>query len=557
MPFGRSAEPGSIRGYEYGCLAPVEGEQVAVDAMHRRLSLWNRLVEMERKYQSDLEAILAPHLPPEGGVTAEESRAARRAAFKLPEVRAAVAELDRTLYQSARTACRESGLFWCNYESVLVDFLSARRRPGELRFHAWRNEIGKVTVRWQTGLPVPALFGTDTRAQVDPVPELAWTSPVRAERRRLARTTLRVRVASENRKPVWLVLPMVMHRPLPADGLVREISVLRERVGLSWRWKAVMVVETPSGQPVQPRGSGVVAVDIGWRKLADGLRVCAWADDRGGAGDLVLPERWIREMVKTHDIRSIRDQRFNLARDTLAGQLSTFDGDVPVWLREAMGTLRQWRSPARLAGLYLRWRTERFNGDGEMFADLESWYRRERHLYEYEANLRDQLIRSRREMYRRFAADLAGRYAEVVIEEFDIAGVARVKKRRVSGEVVAGKGSDLPDAARHQRVLAAPSVLRLAIRNACEREGVRIRTVPAAYTTLVCHVCGSLERFDAAGELVHRCSACGAVWDQDVGAARNLLDPDFSQKVPGLEQKTGLRNGMDATSGGSGRNGGN
>src|SRR5690606_20002748 len=106
----------------------------------------------------------------------------------------------------------------------------------------------------------------------------------------------------------------------------------------------------------------------------------------------------------------------------------------------------------RLAALALRWRQERFAGDEAGYTLVETWRKRDRHLWEYEANLRDQLLARRREQCRRFAAHLARTYGEIVLEDFDLRQVASGDGRE---EQYAG--------ARHQRQLANVAGLRQAI----------------------------------------------------------------------------------------------
>lgn len=45
---------------------------------------------------------------------------------------------------------------------------------------------------------------------------------------------------------------------------------------------------------------------------------------------------------------------------------------------------------------------------------------KQRHLYEWVGNLRDQVLKRRREIYRVFAAQLAKRYHTVLREDFDL-----------------------------------------------------------------------------------------------------------------------------------------
>jgi transposase len=112
---------------------------------------------------------------------------------------------------------------------------------------------------------------------------------------------------------------------------------------------------------------------------------------------------------------------------------------------------------------------------------------------------------------------VARTYAEVVLEDFDLRGVAQVKED--DGEKASG--ADLPPAARRMRQWIAPSTLRLAILSACAREGVTVTMRKAAYTTDTCAACGN--RQEVGPELVWRCRACGREHDQDFNAARVLL----------------------------------
>lgn len=511
MPFGRKA--GAIRAYEFGCLGPIQGESDAIEAMHGRVRLWNQLVELDHRYDELRKAIIAPHVT---GTDEAEQRAQRKAAYKREDVKASLKELDKQEYEEARALWLASGLYWCNHEEVKLAWQQARHKPGALRFHAWLRERGKVTVRWQSGLPVADAFVDNLQLRLAPVDEVAYISPIRAERRRAARSVVSIRVASEDRKPVWLTLPCVLHRQLPPDGVIRSASILRERIATYYRWKLVVLVEQGASKAAMspcPR-NGAVGIDIGWRRLPSGLRVAYWHDDEGRNGEIRLPERWLVGMCQVENLRGIRDTAFNVVRTELAAWLKQQE-QLPAWLREATEHISQWRAIGRLAGLCLRWREQRFEGDGTIFPQLEEWRRRDKHLYEYEGNLRDRLLRQRREQYRIFAAGLARQYSEVRLEEFDLRPIARVKDN--------GKGKELPEAARHYRQWAAVSTLRLAIENACKREGVNLVKVDAMNTTRRCQACGAVDVFDAARILSPTCPECGMIIDQDWRAAINIL----------------------------------
>jgi hypothetical protein len=71
---------------------------------------------------------------------------------------------------------------------------------------------------------------------------------------------------------VWLELPVVLHRPLPADGTIRSASVICERVGSRERWRLLITVAQPERAI---RQGPAVALDLGWRLLPHGLRVAS------------------------------------------------------------------------------------------------------------------------------------------------------------------------------------------------------------------------------------------------------------------------------------------
>ena len=441
--------------------------------------------------------------------------------------------------EAVKDARRSSGLWWYNWDDVCNDYETARQRvlkdrargkPASLRFHGFDGS-GKAVVRLRErgtagrwGMPVENVFRANSLFWIEPVSAEAWEHPVRSVRRKAARTVAYFNVGSDARHPAWVVLPMVMHRPLPPDGVVREASVVRRRVGRRFRYTLTVTVEIPDAKAA-PRGDGVVAVDLGWRKMREEsdrtpgpgeVRACYWADDRGGCGEFRLPERMVDNFLQLRRLRSVRDILFDEAKAVLARFLET--PGIPRWLREEAAGVGRWRSQARMVRLLRRWEQERFPGDS-VFEWLWEWKQQEDHLYDWESNLREQVLRWRREEYRKFAKRLVGDYGAVVLEDFDLRGVAQKPRPEEGPRTV------LP--ADYQRFIVAPSELRRWIVNACDREGVGVFRVSAKLTTLRCHVCGRREDFDAARELRHECVKFGTTWDQDYNACVNMLTSFF------------------------------
>lgn len=576
--FGRKANlsrPCCVRVYEYGCLSPIQGEKELVDTIFKRNQLWNKLVEIDRAFEEKYSGLIERNgagsrkqeieflrdlVDAFRGEIRQLRQKARSGKAELPrqlqqdfdcvksclqEKRAEYKEMKKRVREESKDmldaleaerkeaikkALHSFGLWWCNWNEEHVEYETARKRalqerakgkPASLQFHRFDGS-GKATARLREngmsgawGMPVKNVFRPNNTFWIEPVPVEAWEHPVRAVRRKSAQTRVYFRVDSVGREPVWAVLPMVMHRSLPEGGLIRQASLVRERVGRTFRYKLVVTVELPGNNRVRLIRNGAVAVDIGWRRLKDGIRVAYWVDEKGRKDEdgVLLPLKMFDAFLKLRDLRSIRDKHFDEAKKVLVEFLERVD--APDWLREKTQNIKQWRSQAKLIALLEEWRDNRFFGDKGVFTWLENWRERENHIYDWESNLRDQVLRWRREEYRKFAKQLATNYDKVILEDFDLRKVAE-KPNPEDGT----QGSIPPD---YQRYISAPSELRLSIVNACSRDGVEVVRVPAALTTLRCHSCGYTERFDAAKQVWHTCPKCGALWDQDYNACINLL----------------------------------
>ena len=212
---------------------------------------------------------------------------------------------------------------------------------------------------------------------------------------------------------------------------------------------------------------------------------------------------------KARDLQSIRATNFDAIVLRLAGWLA--GRELPDWLTERTKTLRQWRSQGRLAAVVIQWRAERFDGDAEIFAEVEAWRKQDKHLWEWEHNQRRKAIAWRENVYRQFAAMLSRRYRVVCLEATDWRHFMRKVAAEEDGQGGAG-------AQRYLRIASPGQLSRLL----AERFAEVVRVDPK-HTTQRCHVCGELAQFDAATSLHTKCRHCGAEWDQDYNAARNLL----------------------------------
>jgi len=353
--------------------------------------------------------------------------------------------------------------------------------------------------------------------QIDPVPEEAWTSLTRSTRRRLSRTRVRFRVASTvEQLPIWFEIPVVIHRPIPLEGVIRSASLIRERLGLAWRYRLILTVARPQVPALVSMGRPSIGIDVGWRLMREGLRVAYWADTLGHHGHLLIPASDLGEFAKVRGLRSVLGKNFFQIRSAV------LDWRAGKCIAEALmphfARVTERQSPEEVLRLLEVWQTHRSEGDDEIFGQLLAWRSRHVHLWTWAVNLRDQLTRKRRELFRRFVAALVKEYGTIFLEQFDLRWFSRIAPAEAEGVAVGAK----------YRVIAAPGIFRQVLDNTCRRAGVRVVRIKARNTTKICHVCGRIEEWNIAKELIHRCG-CGAAWDQDYNAAVQILRAGLSQ----------------------------
>lgn len=486
--------------YQFGCLPPTQGLTLALDQMQRRSRLWNALADVECEYRAAARRILAAA---DTGIPGA-APAIRRYSSLTPEEKEQLDALELSRRVGVKRVQSESGLFWCNYDDEINNYQRARKQikgGTGLRYRRWTG-AGKVTVRFQYGLSVEKAFADDTRLRLGGVDPKAWSHPSRGVRRKLSRTTVRIRVGSDRRVPLWLELPVVLHRPLPPSGVIRAASVVREIVGGRYRWRLLLIVEQPADEA--PRQGPAVAIDLGWRMLDDGLRVAYWEDERGAHGQLLLTRDLLWAFEKINDLRSKQERVLNQARASLAAWAASHD--VPEWAD--LTRLAQWKGPGRFLRLLHAWARNRFEGDNAAFEDLAAFEREYLRLQAWEENLRDQTVRHRRQLYRELVSSLLENRGSVFLEDFDLRNVAR--------KAAATEGKSAFRAA--MRVVACPSLLRR-----CFEEKGGCHKVDGRYTTQDCSWCGCADPWDAVRTVMHQCAGCGRWFDQDRNAARNLL----------------------------------
>jgi hypothetical protein len=352
-----------------------------------------------------------------------------------------------------------------------------------------------------------------------------WRLPKNV-RRHAARTYVDLRVGSNpDRSPIFARFPVVYHRPLPNNAVIKWAYVVRRRIGRRFEWRLQFTIEDDTFRsPHIPVGEGVCAINLGWRNLLDdekqvcGVRVGYLIDGDGHERELRVPEPTRMRWTKPFDLASIRAKEFDLAVDLLCGWIATNASIAPQWLREETRHARHWRAAKKLAAVIDRWKRERFDDDDAIFDRMMAWAKQDRHLLHWQEHQRDRTIAHRREQYRLLATELCRTYSTIVIGEMDL-NDPRLSSRKPEEEGDPCEGRDQRRTAR----MAAPGELRETIRQIAHKYGTQIVEPPSFNITRACHVCGSIETWNRRAEIWHRCSKCRTAWDQDANACHNLL----------------------------------
>lgn len=564
------------RVYSYGALPPTSGGERMEEQFKLAHRYYNELISIYRRRreriaqiqkehgtlgpllsavataESELEAAVTRVKASKAGRAVVDAEAAemlravrvllRSARARVKEGRAALRDELKPLYggvtdalraevRGARAAC---GVYWGTYLKIEEAAEQADRASGPVppRFRSYDGS-GKLAVQLQHGIAVNEVMSClDTRLRIQAPPADTYDLP-RHRRRIASRTKAWVRIGStsaaestsadsppRNGSPIFVEVPIVLHRPLPPDASIKWAWLLRRRIGLHFEYRLQIVLEAESFSALRSCGDAraqAIAIDLGWRNLPDGggIRVAYWHDTDGAHGQVRVPEKVSLGLAKCDDLRSIRDNNFNAIKLGLRAWLGT-QPEIPEWLRERVTHLHQWHAQGRLAGLLRLWRAQRIAGDEDIWTRMESWAKQDRHLLAWEAHQRDRRINHRRETYQVWATQIARQYRTVVLERFDLTAFATLELPE-DGDPADGLLQ------RYTARLAAPGELREAIIKAAARTGAAIvqNAGDTRHSTTECDCCGTVGA--ATPQLMIVCNACGVEHDQDARAARNLL----------------------------------
>ena len=321
----------------------------------------------------------------------------------------------------------------------------------------------------------------------------------------------------------WLSGTVEMHRPLPADAGVAQVTLKRARIGQRYRYflqfVCVLTCTQAAAEPVATPKKKLVAVHMGWSERDDGLTVSAICGS-GEAGDstlVKLPDNVVRALDNCERAQSQRDALFNDSVADIKAALAAMEPLIAdEQLRDNVAAIRKLPTthiaPSRLHRVIARCAAL-----GVATEPLTRWAELDRRLWAATAFGSRKAAMARRYFYRGIAADLAHSYDCCAVTDVDLRAAA-LKVNEVTGEK-----SDFNSKARSNRVRAALSEFRGALVQAFSSAGGVVVAAEYAPLASTCSACGCDAIIDDRTDYQQQsCPSCSEHYPRKANAAANL-----------------------------------
>jgi transposase len=223
-----------------------------------------------------------------------------------------------------------------------------------------------------------------------------------------------------------------------------------------------------------------------------------------GRDEVWLPHKVFSSKKKAKELQSQRDLLFEKIKKKT---LEMLPSDLPGELKANWDRAKQPRLIKIMK--YLR------EQNHFLVKELERWHEKDRRFYNEISGLTARALRHRKWSYYNEANRICDRFGTIVVGKLDLAEMSKKEKAD-------GSANELVKQAKEYRTIAAlGEFLKLLHDVAAKRKAV-LTEVDSAYTTMKCHVCGTIFKPADRSKLEWNCPTCDALYDQDVNAAMNL-----------------------------------
>ena len=469
----------ATRVYKFGARSPGEATLLRAQMKLGR-EYYNALVEVENKRRQKAWGAETVPAPPHEDCKLPKCLECRD---HWRAIRKRVRDEPLIDFKPLRAEFADRGLYWGTYLCIEDAFARAWKDRDSLRlvkFRSWRHggiagvQIQKAT--WQRSMGT-TMF------------ETASAGDTRTGRRARfgGRRVARLRIGSEDRAPLWCEdVPYEQHRAI--EGRVTWVKIAMKYRGDREIWSVTFTCSDVPERPASDEAArGVVAVDVGWRRIDDDLRIAYARSDQGVVSELRMGPRWRELWERADRIRGHRDDHHN--------ELLASGVEVPGQSRSANG---------------LRSDIEKLIAAGENVGpELLAWMHRDRHLAQYETGCRRRSVDCRTDAMRKWARELRRTYATVVL-----------KKTSTKKQKETAKENGLVPPARRQGQHAAPGEVLEYLTTTFGRD--RTFLVKSKDTTNQCCRCGHVNNHGP--ETIITCEQCGDAIDRDEASTQNMME---------------------------------
>ena len=294
----KTLTPGIIKNYRfaaYPLAAPPEDFWEQARAMN---ALWNELVETREQLTVELNILRESDRPAASAAEAAATdSAARPKRIKSANEKTFWLEFDRRLVELSKRSDWKQRLGDNARQYILENFRTASVRAfrdrGTLRRKSAVLRSVVIPYRFtEGGWKTERIFtGNAQKLHLHPLPPEVYEKNDWQSRR--SRLTDGFYGYGVKNRP--LPLRVLMHRPLPTGGLVKTVKLTGKFDSLSrlWKWHLLITVQTaPAPEKTESAvktAERCAALDIGYRRMADYLRIGYLLDTGGNQYELRLP----------------------------------------------------------------------------------------------------------------------------------------------------------------------------------------------------------------------------------------------------------------------------
>lgn len=545
-----------IRVYKYGIKPPMNFGGDCEDELRRMNDLWNKLVEIDRGREQAFRD-LCRSISPEYAAAQDEiegmresidalyddiraERIANRSKALSDELRSrkddllgrrkalwevckaiqkavpkeSQAPINEAYKANVKLSRQQSGCFWGNYNAVIESFETAKSKSlkdgGRLHFKPFDGS-GRFVNQIQGGMTVADLLGgVHSQAQLTNV---VTTNKTKGK---LSFTAFTGKDDAGKRFRRQLFSEINYHRPIPADGVIKALEVVRipHHGPQKYKWHACFTVALPDVEIEHPKRN-IAGINLGWRQFGGRLRVAVAVDDSDKKTEYFLPAALVEKFETSERIQQSADNARNEMLTWLRGVVyhDKRDEAPQEWREVAQGLLRNKPSRNAAINLFDIW-------SGCDFADEElqrysAWLKSDSRLRRSYTGCRLNAVKWREEIYRHIAKELAERYAVLAVTDTPLGSMSKTKAK----DDLAIDNA-LPEAARRNRVIAGIYTLKEWIGKQAAKTGATVETITGKVTA-TCHKCGHVYEKKLGGLQYASCKSCGAELELDENAAIN------------------------------------